>query len=123
MANVVTDVGLGLITALLAASDHKYLAWGTGTTPPVVTDTALETPAAEARTSGTSTQETTTTTNDTYQVEGTITCAGSAKVITEIGLFDASTSGNLYIRATFSPINVSVGDSIIFTIGTVFDQL
>jgi hypothetical protein len=123
MADVVkvTNVGLDLVTALLAASNVKYVAWGTGTTAPVVTDTALETASAEARTSGTQTQQTTTTTDDTYQVVGLIT-ALSAQAITEVGIFDASTAGNMLVRATFSVINVSIGDTITFTIKTVFDN-
>jgi hypothetical protein len=71
--------------------------------------------------SGTSSQQTTTTTNDTYQVVGEITY-GSAGAITEVGLFDASTDGNLFLRATFDAINVLTGDKIVFTVKTVFNQ-
>ena len=76
----------------------------------------------EARTVGTGSQATTNTTNDTYQVVGTITCASSGAAITEVGLFDALTSGNLFLRGTFSAINLNVADSIEFTIKTVYDQ-
>jgi hypothetical protein len=128
MADVVTvvDTGLAKITDLLAGITTicpGWVGWGTGTTAPVVGNTGLETPAAETRTVGTKTQQTTTTTNDTFQVSALITCAGSAKAITEVGVFDALTSGNLFLRGTFSPINVNVGDSITFTIKTVFDQV
>jgi hypothetical protein len=126
MADVstVTDRGLEIINdrIMSAGTEPKYIAWGTGTTAPVVGNTALETPAAEARTSGTSSKVTTTTTSDTYQVVGTIVATSTAKAITEVGLLDASTSGNLFMRATFSVINVSVGDSIAFTIKTQLDQ-
>lgn len=92
-----------------------YIGWGTGTTGAAVTDTALETAAAESRTNGTKSKVTTTVSNDTYQVVGTVTCAGSGKTISEAGLFDASTSGNMYVRGVFTGIALSVGDSIAFT--------
>ena len=121
----VSDTGLGIVTSLLAAVSSVcpgWIGWGIGTTAAATGNTGLETPSAEARTVGTKTQETTTTTNDTYKVVGTITCATSAKAITEVGLFNALTSGTLFVRATFSAINVSVGDTITFTISTKFDQ-
>jgi hypothetical protein len=58
---------------------------------------------------------TTTTANDTYRVVGTLT-ANSNAAITEVGLFDASTGGNMYVRGTFAVINLEAGDSIQFTI-------
>lgn len=121
---IVTDAGMAIITNRLKGSgdEPKYVAWGTGTTSPVAGDTALETAAAESRTDGTSSRVTTNVTNDTYQVAGTIACTGTAKAITEVGLFDASTSGNMLLRGTFSAINVNVGDSVAFTIKVVFDQ-
>lgn len=123
MADVVMVVnkGLELVTDRIrgVGAEPKYVAWGTGTVAPVAANTALGTPAAEARTDGTSSKVTTATTGDTYQVVGTIVCTGSAKAITEVGLFDASTAGTLFVRGTFDPINVNVGDSIQFTIKNV----
>lgn len=122
----VVDTGLGLVTSLIkvgAATEPHHVGWGIGTTAAAEADTGLETASAEARTAGTSTQETTNTTNDTYKVVGAIVCADVNKAITEVGLFDVATDGTLFLRATFSAINVSVGDSISFTISTVFDQV
>lgn len=122
---VIADTGLAKITNLLAAVSTVcpgWVGWGIGTTAPVVGNTDLETPSAEARTVGTKTQQTTTTANDTYQVVALIT-ALSAQAITEVGVFDALTEGDLFIRGTFSPINVSINDTITFTIKTVFEQL
>ena len=121
---VVTNVGLGIVTNRLKGSgtEPNYLHWGTGGTAAADTNTALQTPRAESRVAGTSTLQTTSTTNDTYQVVGTLTASGTAGAIVEAGLFDASTGGNLFLRATFDVINVSVGDSIQFTIKTQFDQ-
>lgn len=125
MADVVyvVDKGMDLVTALLVASNIKYIGWGTGgNTAATTTDTALGTAAAESRTSGTQTQQTTSTTNDTYQVVGTITCTGSGKTIDEVGIFDASTSGNMYLHATFDDISVAVNDSIQFTLKAQYNQ-
>jgi hypothetical protein len=119
-----TNKGLEITTGRIKGigTEPKYIGWGTGTTPAAVTDTTLQASAAEARTNGTSSQETTNTEKDTYQVVGTITCIGAPKAITEVGLFDAAAAGNMAIRSTFDPINVSVGDSVQFTIKEVYDQ-
>lgn len=126
MADVmlVTNKGLEIVNdrILGAGSEPKFVHWGTGTTAPAATQTALVTPGTEARTSGTSSKVTTATTSDTYQVVGTLVCAGAAKAITEVGLFDELTSGNMFVRGTFDPINLSIGDSIQFTIKNVLSR-
>lgn len=124
MATVVkfTSAGSAIVTALLAASNVKYIHWGTGTTAAAATDTTLQTALGESRVSGTQTQQTTDHTNDTYQVVGTLTKATSSAAVTEAGLFDAASSGNLYVRATFDAINVDVGDSIQFTFKVKHDH-
>lgn len=129
MAQVVTNVGKGWIGGFLAQATAAgsglgslaatFVAWGTGTTTAAVTQTTLVTPSAEARTNGTRTAVTTTNASDTYQVVGTITSA-SAQAITEVGLFDASTTGNMVVRADFAAINVANGDSVQFTIKIQF---
>ena len=122
MGNVITDVGLGLVTALLAASSHKYLAWGTDDDPAAaVGDTDLNAESAEGRTSGTQSQQTTTTSNDTYRVVGTIT-ATDTRAIVEAGIFSADSGGSLLARSTFAVANLSTGDSIAFTCNIKFDQ-
>jgi hypothetical protein len=126
MADVmlVTNVGLGIVNNRMKAegTEPNYIAWGIGTTAPAAADTALASASAEARTAGTSSLVTTSTTNDTYQVVGSITCTAAAKAITEVGLFDAATVGNLFVRGTFSAINVSIGDSVQFTIKNVLSR-
>jgi len=118
----VVDNGLAITTDRLLATPTKlsphWVAWGVGTTPAAAINTVLESPGAEARTVGTDTVENTTTTGDTYQVIGVIACAGAGKSITEVALFNhlTSTTGYLYLRATFDVINVNVGDSIQFTV-------
>ena len=120
----VVDNGLAIVTNRLkgTGTEPAYVGWGTGATTAAVNNTGLQTPAAEARTAGTTSQQTTTTTGDTYRNVATITCTGAGKAITEVAMFDASTIGNCFLRGTFDAINVSVGDSIQFTINTVFNQ-
>lgn len=120
-ATVLTNVGKGIVTNRLkgAGTEPNYVHWGTGTTVAAATQTALVTPSAEARVAGTSTQQTTTTTNDTYRVVATLTSA-STQAITEAGLFDAVTTGNMFVRGDFAAINLANGDSIQFTINVQF---
>lgn len=126
MANVavVTDAGMGIISNRIKGSGTEpvHIGWGTGATAAAAGNTGLETPAAEARTSGTSSRQQTNVANDTYQVVGVVTCAGSAKAITEVVLMDAATDGVNFMRATFGAVNLSIGEGIEFTIKTVFDQ-
>jgi hypothetical protein len=118
-----TSAGSAIVTlALVTGNIVKYVGWGTGTTAYAATQTALVTPAAESRATATITQQTTDHTNDTFQAVGTMTCAGALKAITEVGLFDASTSGNMYFRAAFDAMNVDVGDQIQFTIKVKHDH-
>lgn len=121
MATVLANAGKAIVTNRLkgAGTEPLHVAWGTGAGTAAITDTTLFTESAETRVAGTSTQQTTTVTNDTYRVVGTIT-ASATRAITNAGLFDASTSGNLFVKGDFSTINLSSGDSIQFTINTSF---
>lgn len=103
-----------MIGATPTQAEPKFTAMGTGATAEAATQTALVTDSGVARVSGTATQVTVTVTNDTYQVVATLTAAG-ALAITESGLFDASTAGNMLMRALFAAINLAAGDSIQFT--------
>ena len=121
MASLVTNTGLAeFVSALVAADAVKHIGWGTGSGQGV-TATDLATAAAEARTAGSVSAQTTTTTGDTYRVAGSIT-AGGTRAITEVGVFDAATGAVLRIYGDFSVINLASGDSISFTIDTVLDQ-
>jgi len=121
MATLLVNTGKAIVTNYLAggaATQPKYVAWGTGSGTTAITDTTLFTETG-SRVSGTTTQVTTTTTNDTYQVVGTQT-AGTTLAITNAGLFDAASSGNLFVKGDFSTINLTSGDSIQFTFKTQF---
>lgn len=120
-----TDEGLALITASLTASTYKYVGWGTGTNAAAHGDTALQTPAAPARTAGTQSQQQTTVANDTYRVVAAIT-AGGTLAITELGIFDAAgtgsppTGGNLFLREQFDALNLAANDVVTFTVNVPF---
>jgi hypothetical protein len=121
MATLLVNTGKAIVTNYLAggaATQPKYAGWGTGAGTTAVTDTTLFTETG-SRATGTATQVTTSTTNDTYQVVGTLT-AGGTLAITNAGLFDAVSSGNLFVKGDFSTINLSSGDSIQFTFKTQF---
>jgi hypothetical protein len=120
MATLLVNAGKAIVTNRIkgAGTEPVYVAWGTGAGTTAATDTTLFTETG-TRVSGTSSQQTTSVTNDTYQVIGTQT-AGGALAITNAGTFDASTSGNLFIKGDFSTINLSSGDSIQFTLKCQF---
>jgi hypothetical protein len=120
MATVYANAGKAITTNRLkgAGTEPNYVAMGTGAGTAAITDTTLFT-EVETRVAGTSTQQTTTVTNDTYQSVATIT-ATAARAVTNAGLFDASTAGNLFVKGDFSVINLGIGDSIQFTIKISF---
>lgn len=121
MATVFTNTGRAKLTDALnntQLTKPSYIGWGTGSTAAANADTGLQTPSAEARTNGTATRTTTSVTNDTFQVVGTIT-SSSSQTISEAALFDASTSGNCYVHGVFTGIALGNGDSIAFTVQIV----
>ena len=121
MATLLVNTGKAIVTNYLnggAATQPKYVAWGTGAGTTAATDTTLFTEVTP-RVSGTTSQQTTSTTNDTFQVVGTQT-AGTSETITNAGLFDATTSGNLFVKGDFTGVPLNSGDSIQFTFKVQF---
>lgn len=123
MAIVLTNAGRDILTNRILGSgtEPKFIAWGTGAGTAAATDTTLFTEGPEARTTGTSSRVTTTTTNDTYQVVGTIT-ASAGRTVTNAGTFDVVTasSGNLFIKGDFTGVVLASGDGIQFTVTIQF---
>ncbi len=124
-ATVVTNLGKAMFADRIRTTpgtytaSPKFMEMGVGATgaarTAAVTDTALTT-AVETRTTGTESVVTTSVTNDTYQVAGTIV-ATAGRVVDEFGMFDHSTSTSMFFSATFTAaaITLSSGDSIAFT--------
>ena len=125
LAVAFTNAGAAIITNRVtqAGTAPKNIGWGIGTTAATVADTALGTESAPTtaggRTVGTESRTTGSVTNDQYTVSGTVT-ATSSLAITEAGLFDAVSAGNMLIRSDFAAVNVVSGDSIAFTFNLRF---
>ena len=103
-----------------AGTEPKFCAMGYGATGAARTaaaaDTALSTETGDTRSSTGGTRVTGSVANDTHQVTGTVTLAGAtSRAIDEAAVFDAITTGNMYLSATFSVINLNQNDSIAFT--------
>ena len=127
MVSRVQNNGLANLTAALLAyaSVAKYLQWGTGSGAAATANVVTTTSTTEARATATVSQQTTTVSNDTLRLVGTLTAAG-ARAITEVGAFDAAgsgsppTGGNMCYYADFSVINLASGDSIAFTLNVTY---
>lgn len=131
MATFVTDAGLDITTNRLKGSGTEpvNIGWGTAAGTTARSDTTLfteklvdlTTSAGTDHTAGASTRQTTNTANDTYQVIGTRTATG-AGTVTNAGLFDAASGGNLFLKGDFTGIGLAIGDAIQFTIKAVYDN-
>lgn len=116
--NVVTNAGkaavAGLILNDVSVDDFDYIAVGTGTTSELATDTTLETEITTGggeRAAAVGTRVTTAVTNDTAQLAYTFSFTASFAV-TESGVLNAASAGDLLCRKTFSAYNVVNGDSL-----------
>ncbi len=109
MADIYTQAGEELVVDLIDTTTW-YVGWGTGAGTAAKGDTTLFTESAEARVSTTDTQPSA----DINQLLGEIT-ASAGRTITNAGIFDASTSGNLLLKSDFTGVVLSNGDKIEFT--------
>lgn len=120
VANLVTNAGKAVAAGLLTGdvtNFFDYIAVGTGTTAADATDTTLETETAASgltRAASTNSRVTTDVTDDTAQFVKAFSVSGTVAV-TESGVFDASSAGNMLARQTFSAINVVSGDTLTIT--------
>lgn len=125
MSSLVPNAGKAVITGRMIGStpsqpEPHFLGWGTGAGAGSAASTDVSTAAPEARATGTSTQVTTSVTNDTHQIVGTIT-ASAGRTVTNLGVFDAAGSGSPpsggILYAIFDGLSqaLSSGDSIQFT--------
>ena len=119
--NLVTSTGKAAVAALIlndvAEDDFDHIAIGTGTTAAAAGDTALEseiTTNGGERTAATGTRVTTSVTDDTAQLVATFNFTGSFAV-TETGVLNAASGGDLLCRQVFSAINVENEDSLQIT--------
>lgn len=104
-----------MIAKVNSGVTSPHIGWGTGAGTSAVTDTTLFTEVTAERAASTQTIVTTSVTNDTLQNVATLT-AGSSETITNAGLFDAASTGNLYVKGDFTGVVLASGDQIQFTI-------
>lgn len=116
MASVFTQVGeevvVDYITGAASAPANYHGAWGSGAGTAAKGDTTLFTEESEARVSIT---DETQPVADQVQWVFTMT-ADAGKTITNAGVFDASTGGNLVVKGDFAGITLASGEKIEFTV-------
>ena len=115
MADIYTDVGEDFTVDQHDAFGTFYVGWGTGAGTAAKTDTTLFTEAAETRIATVDTQPST----NIIQHVGTITSA-SGQTITNAGIFDAVSSGNMILKSDFTGVVLANGDKIEFTFQLTF---
>lgn len=126
LSNLVVNGAFAEVTGAILGTGmtkYEYIGIGTGTTAVAGTNTTLGTeinndgnPSFTNR-GGTATamQETTTVTDDTVQVIKIFTMGAYDPAITESGLFNSNTAGNMFARKVFSSISPGASGSIQIT--------
>lgn len=115
--NLVTSAGkaqLALLCGDATATPFTYIAVGTSSTSPSVGQTTLGaeiTDTGLARSSGTVSRTTTTVTNDTFSITKTWTASG-VKAIEEVGIFNASSNGEMLSRALTGTKTTANGETV-----------
>lgn len=120
-SNITVNTGKAQLAALFLAdvggTAFDYVAVGTDSTAPNVTDSALG--GELYRSASTCVRTTTTVTDDTAYMTGSFAITGSA-TINEIGIFNSSSGGVMYSRATGSGQVVTDGDTLNYTYSVQF---
>ena len=113
--NLVVTTGLNHIADRLGASSPatrmSHMEVGTGTTAPAAGNTALETAIASSRVSLTSQ----TVSTNTVEYVGDFSAGTGTGAVTEAGIFNASSSGTMLCRTTFSVVNKGAADTLKIT--------
>ena len=110
MADIFTQVGEEEIADLVSAAAPWYVAWGTGAGTAAKGDTTLFTESAEARVSATVSQPAADQNRFVAEL-----VASAPRTITNAGVLDAATVGNLLLKSDFTGIVLATSDSIQFT--------
>ena len=122
--NLVVNGGLAFLSGLLGGTGTvpTYIALGTDSTAVAGSQTALVAEIVDSgleRTTGTVSQETTTATDDTFQITKTFTATG-AKTIEEVGILNAASGGTMLSRALTTSKAITSGELIAVTYQLVF---
>lgn len=111
--NTIVTAGKNELASLITGSGtvFGYMAVGTGTTSVAAGDTTLETELDRNAT----TVSGGTATNNTIEFETVWNAGDGTGAITEAGIFNASSSGDMLARTTFSAVNKSASDILTIT--------
>jgi len=112
--NVVVNGGKDFVASRMkdsTSSVMSHMAIGSGTTSAVAANTTLENELSGSRTALTST---TVSSNDVIYV-ATFSAGTGTGAVTEAGIFDASSGGNMLCRTVFAVVNKAEGDSMTVT--------
>ena len=112
--NLVVTTGKNHIAAKIAATTNSpaamtHMAIGTSSTAPAASDTTLGTETGRVSLSGS------VVSTNTITYTATFPAGTGSGVITEAGIFNASTAGTMLCRTTFPAVNKQAGDSIAVT--------
>jgi len=111
--NTIVTAGKNELASLITGNGTAfgYMAVGTGTTSVVAGDTTLETELDRNAT----TVSGGTATNNTIEFETVWNAGDGTGSITEAGIFNAASSGDMLARTTFSAVNKSASDILTIT--------
>jgi hypothetical protein len=114
--NLVTAAGRSYVANRLNTTPTvmSFTGIGTGTTAPTLNDVALETQLS-TRLAITRTIVTVDTANDTIQHVTTFPVESHTGMITEAGLFSASTAGTMMSRVVFTAVDKTPSDALVVT--------
>lgn len=110
--NLVVDSGLDFIASRMAGvtdSVMSHMAVGTGSTAAAAADTTLETEAARVALTST------TVTSNAVAYVTTYPAGTGTGALTEAGIFNDATTGDMLCRTVFSVINKGAADSMTVT--------
>ena len=114
MADIFTQRGEELVADFVdgtaSAPANWFCGWGTGAGVAAKGDTTLFTEATEARVAATEAQPAA----DQNELKATITADGT-KTITNAGILDAATVGNLLLHSDFAGVALVLNDQIALT--------
>jgi len=113
MADIYTDAGENLTADIMDGTSSVPTwrsAWGTGAGTAAKANTTLFTEAAEARVSSVQSQPAANQNRFVATMTSLI-----AQTITNAGIFDAASAGNMLLKSDFAGIALAIGDKIEFT--------
>jgi hypothetical protein len=116
LKNLVVTTGRSYITSRMrdaSTTVMSHIAVGTGAVAPATGNTTLGTETG--RSAGTTSQQTTLTTDDTYQISATFAAGIATGALTEAGIFNAGSGGIMASRVTFPVVNKAADDAITIT--------